>query len=178
MRHAARGEERTRQPYEAGDTSRRAALDSGGGPRQGPAARLVVGFDHDEASQSALAAAVDLAGRLHARLIVVHIVDLGDYPINVDAPNWEESARENLADERRLVAEALQDHEFGWSYGAWFGSPAGTLIQVADAEDALMIIVGRHGHGLSEGLRRLIDGSVSRQLAMSCHRPVLVVAST
>ena len=155
---------------------RRTFLHEGAEPSREPGARLVVGFDHDEASRAALRTAVDLAGRLGARLTVVHIVNLGDYPINLDAADWELQAQENLADERRLVEEALSDHHFGWSYEAWYGSPGATLIRVADAQDALMIIVGRHGHGVSEGLRRLIDGSVSRNLINRCHRPVLVVS--
>lgn len=152
----------------------------GAGPGEGAPgttrSRLVLGFDHDEASRAALRTAVDLAGRLRARLTVVHIVDLVDYPGNLDAPDWAEYARRTLADEQRQVAEALRDHAHGWSYEAWYGPPAATLIRVAEAQDALMVIVGRHGHGVSEGLHRLLDGSVSRHLATRCPRPVLVVS--
>jgi len=138
--------------------------------------RLVLGFDHDAASQTALATAVDLAGRLQAWLTVVHVIDLPDYPANLDAPDWAEYARATLADERHLAEQALRDHPHGWSYEAWYGPRAATLIRVAEAQDALMVIVGRHGHGVGDGLHRLLDGSVSRHLAARCPRPVLVVS--
>lgn len=70
--------------------------------------------------------AVDLAGRLHARLAVVHVVNLGDYPIDPDTPGWKQQARQTLADERRQVEEALRGHAYGWFYQAWHGSPGGT----------------------------------------------------
>jgi nucleotide-binding universal stress UspA family protein len=49
------------------------------------------------------------------------------------------------------------------------------LIQVAEERAALLIVVGRHEHGVSERLRRLIDGSVSHRLTNRGGRPVLVV---
>jgi nucleotide-binding universal stress UspA family protein len=51
---------------------------------------LVVGFDRDAVSRAALTVAADLAGRLAARLVVVHVVDLDDYPIDPEAADWEE----------------------------------------------------------------------------------------
>lgn len=150
-------------------------LDPGTDAPREPAARLVVGFDRDEAGRAALGMAVHLAGRLHARLTVVHVVSLGDYPLDPDVAGWEEQAQQALEGERREVERALAEHPFGWSYQASYGTPAATLLQVADDQDALMVIVGRHGSGLSEGLRRLVDGSVSRSLARRCRRPVLVV---
>ena len=146
-----------------------------GASRARPQATLVLGFDRDEASHAALAVGMDMAERLEADLAVVHIVNLGDYPISPEAPDWEERAQEALAEERHDVEQALVGHRFGWSYEARYGSPVHTLIDVAEERDALMIIVGRHGDGVSEGLRRLIDGSVSRRLVKTATRPILVV---
>jgi nucleotide-binding universal stress UspA family protein len=140
-----------------------------------PRTELVLGYDRDEASQAALEVARDLGGRLHAHLTVVHVVTLGDYPVDPDGPGWEEQAEVTLADERSRVARALADHRFGWSYEARHGVPEEVLLHVADERDALLVVVGHHGRGTSEGLRRLIDGSVSRRLLRRCARPVLVV---
>jgi nucleotide-binding universal stress UspA family protein len=140
-----------------------------------PETDLVLGFDRDVAGQAALDVARDMAERLHAHLTVVHVVSLHDHPIDPDLPNWEDLARQTLAEERFRVERALSGHRFGWSYEARQGSPADVLVQVAEERDALVIVVGRHGHGLGEGLRRLIDGSVSHRLLQRCGRPVLVV---
>ena len=52
-----------------------------------PAPTLVVGHGQDPSSDPALLAAVNLGRRLGGRLHVVHVIDLHDYPINVDAPD-------------------------------------------------------------------------------------------
>ncbi|SDY79138.1 Nucleotide-binding universal stress protein, UspA family [Modestobacter sp. DSM 44400] len=159
----------------AGGASGDAVLVADSAGQAAPRTTLVLGFDRDEASDAALAVAVDLADRLQAHLAVVHVVNLGDYPVDPDTPGWEDQARETLAEERGRVERALHGHRFGWSYEAWFGSPVDSLVRVAETRDAFMVVVGRHGHGVSEGLRRLIDGSVSRRLIKTCGRPVLVV---
>ena len=56
---------------------------------------LVVGWDHESASGSALTFAVDLARRLAAHLHVVHIVDIDDLPapsILKPTTRWRHSA--------------------------------------------------------------------------------------
>lgn len=146
-----------------------------GQPRTAPETALVVGFDRDDVSRAALDVAADLAARLAARLAVVHVVNLGDYPVSIEAPDWEEQGRRMLAEERRSVEQALAGHRYGYTYEAHYGSPVETLVTVAEAHDALMIVVGRHGSGVSEGLHRLLEGSVSRRLLRAAARPVLVV---
>jgi nucleotide-binding universal stress UspA family protein len=73
------------------------------------------------------------------------------------------------------VERALRRHRYGWSYEAHAGTPVDVLVRAAEDRDAYAIVVGRHGRGLSEGMRRLIDGSVSRRLLSTGGRPVLVV---
>jgi nucleotide-binding universal stress UspA family protein len=155
--------------------ARPAVTAAGRSPDAAPRTTLVLGFDRDRASDAALAGAVDLAGRLQAHLVVVHVVSLGDFPVDPDAPDWEDQAREALAEERARVGRALAGHRYGWSYELHAGAPVDVLVQVAEDRDAYAIVVGRHGRGISEVLRRLIDGSVSRRLPATCGRPVLVV---
>jgi nucleotide-binding universal stress UspA family protein len=152
-----------------------AVVVAAGTPDADPRTTLVLGFDRDEASEAALAVAADLAGRLQAHLAVVHVVDLRDHPIDPDSPDWEARARETLAEERSRVQRALRGHGHGWSYEVWHGSPVAVLRQVAEQRDAYAVVVGRHGHGAGEALRRLVDGSVSHRLLRACDRPVLVV---
>jgi nucleotide-binding universal stress UspA family protein len=136
---------------------------------------IVVGHSRDPASQEALRVARDLAERLGARLHVVHGVDLGDYPINPDAADWEEQAERTLAEQQVQVQTALANCPQGWTYSASRGGPVGLISGVAEEKDALMIIVGTRGEGLGPAIERLLDGSVSRGLIRHQHRPVLVV---
>jgi nucleotide-binding universal stress UspA family protein len=139
-------------------------------------ADLVVGYGHGgETSQAALQVAGDLARRLKAHLHVVHAIDLGDYPIDPDADEWEESARTVLAKEQDEVRTMLEGHLEGWSYHAAHGRPAELLAAVADEHDALLVVVGSGGQGLTAALGRFMGGSTSHGLIHHCGRPVLVV---
>jgi nucleotide-binding universal stress UspA family protein len=140
-----------------------------------PAATLVLGFDRDEVSRAALAVTVGLAARLAARVVVVHVVGLHDHPVDPEDPAWESRALAALAEERSTVEAALAGHPYGFRYEARTGSPVEDLVRVAEEVDALFVVVGRHGPGVSEGLRRLLEGSVSRRLLAAAARPVLVV---
>jgi len=142
-----------------------------------PAVDIVVGVNRDPASQEALMVAADLARRLHAHLHVVHAVDLADYPIDPDAPDWEQRAQATLAQEWEHVRTELADQPGSWTYHAWHGDPVGLLAAVADEHDALFIVVGTRGAGLAAGLSRLLSGSTSHGLIRRRHRPVLIVPS-
>jgi nucleotide-binding universal stress UspA family protein len=148
---------------------------TGGEPAGQPGTTIVVGVAPDPAADAALRFAVDLAGRLAARLAVVHVVGVGDYPVDPDAADWEQQAQAALADERAEVERVLAGHAFGWSYRARRGPPAAVLATAAEEHDAYLIVVGRHEHTIGEQLRRLIDGSTSHSLLDRCGRPVLVV---
>lgn len=140
---------------------------------------VVVGHDHHAESLAALAAAINIAGRLSAHLHVVHAVTIGDYPIDPDAADWEESARNKLAKDRATVTEHLREHlrehKSGWTYLVGRGDPARLLISVADEHNAVMIVVGSRGEGLRLLLGRLIESPVSHRLIQHAQRPVLVV---
>lgn len=139
-------------------------------------ARLVVGFDRQQVSQRALQVAADLAARLRAELHVVHAVDLGDYPIDPDRPDWEEQARAAVEHERELAQQILAATDVPWTYHAAHGDPVRLLSAVAQERDALMIVVGSRGHSRASAFIRLLDGSVTRALTgRHQHRPVLIV---
>ena len=147
-----------------------------GGQPGGSRTNLVVGFDLSPVSQCALEVAVDLTRRLGAYLHVVHAVDLSDYPIDPDGPDWEEQARRTLATEQQTVAAALSEFDGRWTYHAWHGVPSRLLAEVADESDALMIVIGARRGGIGAGISHLLTGSVGAELVgRRGHRPVLVV---
>jgi nucleotide-binding universal stress UspA family protein len=136
---------------------------------------LVVGHGQDPSSDHALLAAVDLGQRLGGRLHVVHVIDLHDYPINVDSPDWEERGAAAVAAEQRHVEDLLADAPVPWTYEARHGDPAKVLCSVAAERNALLIVVGSRGEGLRRALGRLVDPSISHGVIQHQHRPVLVV---
>lgn len=140
-----------------------------------PAAHIVVGYDEDPQSQTALQTALELARRLDAHLDVVHVVDLRDYPVDPDREDWESESDKALERSAEHLRSLVQDHPQGWSYHAWRGDPVHLLAAVAEEREALMIVVGTHGPGFTATLHRVMGGSVSRGLVGHSHTPVLVV---
>jgi nucleotide-binding universal stress UspA family protein len=138
---------------------------------------LVVGHDRFPESDHALAVALDLARRLQAFVHVVHAVSLDDYPIDSDSDDWEQQAANVLDEQRRTVERLLAGIVPRWRYHTGRGDPVELLAAVAEAHDALMIIVGTRGGGLTAALARTLGRSVSRQVTLRQCRPVLVVPS-
>jgi nucleotide-binding universal stress UspA family protein len=62
-----------------------------------------------------------------------------------------------------------------WSMRELIGVAADALAQVADDEDALMIVVGARPGGVRGALRNVFTGSVALRLAHRQYRPVVVV---
>jgi nucleotide-binding universal stress UspA family protein len=62
-----------------------------------------------------------------------------------------------------------------WESRALAGDPARALTRLADALDAMMIVVGTHEGGLRGSLHELFNGSVAAHLAHRQHRPVVVI---
>jgi nucleotide-binding universal stress UspA family protein len=137
---------------------------------------LVMGFDRSPSSRCALEVAADLARRLGARLHVVHVIDLSDYPIDPDAADWEEQAQKVLALEQETVHGVLRTFNGQWTYHAWRGEPATLLAKVADECDALMVIIGARQDGFGAAITHLLSRSISASLTgHRGHRPVLIV---
>lgn len=136
---------------------------------------LVLGWDRTPASRPALVVAADLAVRLGAQLHAVHVADLNDYPVDPELPDWEAQADRILARERHEVETELGQYPCAWTYHATRGEPVSALTGVADACDALMIVIGTRGEGLNGWVQRLLTASVSHGLIRRQGRPVLVV---
>jgi nucleotide-binding universal stress UspA family protein len=136
---------------------------------------VVVGFDERSASLAALAMAAHIAGRLTVELHVVHVITERDYPIDPDAADWDEHAE---ALQRRLldqVATNLAGHMGDWEYHTRRGSTAHHLVAVADAVDAMLIVIGTYRRS---GLDRVRRGSVLRKLSRRSNRAILLVPET
>ncbi len=136
---------------------------------------IVAGYDRTPSSLAALRKAADIGRRLGAHLVVVHAIDMADYPVDPDAGDWELQAHEVLEEERQTVAAELAGYEPGWSYRAFRALAADALARVADEEDALMIVVGARAHGWKRLLDHLLAAPVAQQVTRRSTRPVLVV---
>jgi nucleotide-binding universal stress UspA family protein len=142
---------------------------------------IICGVDGSPDSQAALKIAAQLAGRLGATLILAHVAEpayvpyAAAYPFSgtagpMAATEEVESEAETAA--RLLERVAVDAGLAGAERRVAIGDPAERLAELADEEDAELVVVGSRGRG---ALKAAFLGSVSNSLLGIARCPVLVV---
>ena len=129
--------------------------------------RILVGFDGSEASRRALVHAAELVGR-GGSLDVINVI--GAQPVSARIDGLGDGLRRR---QRKVLHEAralLGEWEVRMTPVAAVGDPTTEIRAAAEESGAGVIVVGR-----GNGLRRLIDGSVSARLVRRAPCDVLVV---
>ena len=142
---------------------------------------IICGVDGSDDSHAALAVAARLAKRLGTRLVLAHVAE----PAHISyaaAGSFGGMAPPMLATEEigwhkeeaeRLLAQVAADAGLiDAERRVAVGSPAEGLADLADGEDAELIVVGSRGRG---AFKAAFLGSVSSSLLGVSHCPVLIV---
>jgi nucleotide-binding universal stress UspA family protein len=142
---------------------------------------IICGVDGSPDSRAALAVAKEIAQRLEARLVLVNVVEYVAVPYATVGPMGAGVS------EPMLSATTAEQHEAGSELLANMADAAGIpdaqqrvvtgfaaerLAELADEEQAEMIVVGSRGRG---AFKAAILGSVSTSLIGVARCPVLVV---
>lgn len=143
--------------------------------------RIVVGVDGSEQAAAALEWAIRYARLLNAEIIAVYVIPTPMYfgfapgyhppiaPAQLDP--------ELRADMKRLFEQVWCKPmvESGLKSRTVLadGRPASVITDVADRENADLIVVGRRGRG---GAAEMLLGSVSREVTHRSKRPVVVIS--
>jgi nucleotide-binding universal stress UspA family protein len=144
-------------------------------------ASIVCGVDGSADSQDALRVAVRLADRLQLRLVVAHVAEPAYVPSAAAAPFdgmargyavMEEMQSQEEAGERLLEEVAAASGLVGAERRVGVGVPAERLADIADEEEAELIVVGSRGRG---AFKAAFLGSVSNSLVSVARCPVLIV---
>ena len=144
---------------------------------------IVCGIDGSADSQAALGVAARLAERLEARLVLAHVAELALAPyaaVGRIGPGGIAPRSMTLAtrDEQeqagaRLLQQLAAEHGLGDAeQRVVVGFPAERLADLADDEDAELIVVGSRGRGR---FKAAFLGSVSNSLVGVARCPVLIV---
>ena len=80
--------------------------------------------------------------------------------------------REEAEKVLKPIGKFLQRHDFAYTPKWAVGSPGVEIVKLAKKEDAHLIVMGTHGHGI---LGRALLGSVAHNVLTSCEIPVLLV---
>lgn len=137
---------------------------------------LVVGVDFSKHSKKALDAAVALAKRLDAALVLVYAntpLPMGSRRGSLD-PLSQVQAEIDADEVARLSATWAKQAGKSVTVDvvARDGKPADVLLQVAKSRKALYVVVGTRGRS---GLKRAVLGSVAEAVVRDSPLPVLVV---
>jgi nucleotide-binding universal stress UspA family protein len=134
--------------------------------------RILLATDLKEASGIATDWAFALAEGNGADLLVVSVID----PDELRQESQRTGLRwDQVRDRRQAAAHELvvrgQPTGLNVTVLVWTGDPGESIVSVAEAEAADLIVVGSHGRG---PLRRLFLGSVSEHVVRNAPCPVLV----
>jgi len=127
--------------------------------------KIMVPTDGSEYAARAEDIAIELAGRLGAVVVAVHVIDEKlIYPFEV----LEEEGKEILGAVQRKGREAgVRVDEV-----LVFGSPAHDMKKIADKTGADLVVIASHGRS---GLEKILMGSVAETTLKTVTVPVLLV---
>lgn len=138
--------------------------------------KIVVGVDGSAQSLRAVAWCAKYAGGLGAEVIAVHAIEIPVYPSTMGffpAPEYTPADREKL---RAVLVEhwceALTKAGVTFRPVLSEGYPTNLIREVAESENADLIVVGRRGLG---GFTELLLGSTSHSLSHHLDRPIVIV---
>lgn len=136
--------------------------------------KILVATDGSDASQKAVDRAVELAKDNNAEIIVVNVAE--DFcPIGLVEVDCDTIRELVLKESKGIMAKAaakFRDAGINVKEVIEFGSPAETIIEVADREKVDEIILASRG---KHGVKKLLMGSVASRVLEWAKCPVIVV---
>jgi nucleotide-binding universal stress UspA family protein len=134
--------------------------------------QLVVATDGSESADNAVSAACELAKALAARVVLVYVRP----PVGaLGQPYYQERLSEEMEHARVALGRAkgiAQNAGVENEEEILEGRPADQIVELAQARNALFIVVGSRGLGAITGA---LIGSVSSAVLHRADRPVMVV---
>lgn len=149
-------------------------------PQESPFRKILVAVDGSSHAERALTAALELARRCDATLVLFHAVELS--PMRADFDGLVDAAARQVYRRvgEELAGKVLDAAEQRARAGgiasieriAGDGDAAATIVDAARAGDVGLIVVGTRG---LTGLHGLALGSVAHKVTSMAHCPVMVV---
>ncbi len=132
---------------------------------------IVVATDLSAASTPVVDVAIGLARRLAARLLILHVMDLG----RVTGRGRHDRIDQARAEREPLLLELVRHARVAGvaaEYLMWAGAPVDTITDAVSSEGADMLVIGARRRRRAG---RLLLGSVTDELVRRTDMPVLVV---
>ncbi|WP_050616352.1 universal stress protein [Bacillus testis] len=137
--------------------------------------KILVAIDGSPMSDKALDTALSLAKWQQADLLLVHVGRSVVMPPTMIIPS-----AENVYDAVRTAGEKIlkqakqKAEEEGFTPSAKYveGDPAEQIIQLAEQEQADLVVIGSRGLG---NIKEMVLGGVSHKVSQHVHCPVLII---
>jgi nucleotide-binding universal stress UspA family protein len=143
---------------------------------------IVVGTDGSETARQAVRQAIELAGRLGARLDIVSAYEpVSRERLRTEAQHipedlqWVINPREEIDATLREAADAAQQAGVTAGTYARQGDPADAILDVAEEQGADLIVVGNKG---MTGAKRFLLGSVPNKVSHHAPCSVLIIRTS
>jgi nucleotide-binding universal stress UspA family protein len=140
---------------------------------------ILVPVDFSDCSLTGLTYAVRFAKEVGARIVVVHVADLGPVMMTTgrgdyDSPTYIEAARRRCGDQMQAFLKCVDFDGVPVETSAVAGYCPAAIHEAAAQQGADLVIISTHGR---TGLRRALIGSVAEGTVRNTTCPVLVVPS-
>jgi nucleotide-binding universal stress UspA family protein len=143
---------------------------------------IVVGTDGSETAGKAVSRAVELAGALSARLLVVSAFEpVSDSRLREEAQQapadlqWMVNPREDVNATLEEAREVAEEAGVNAETFARQGDPADAILDVAEEKNADLIVVGNKG---MSGAKRFLLGSVPNKVSHHAPCSVMIIRTT
>lgn len=135
-----------------------------------PIRTILLATDLTIASDHATQRAIDLAVQLHARLLVVNVLEKRRLSGGGSHDRVDQARAER---ERQMVGIVRDARAAGATaeFLVWDGDPGAAILAAAEAEEVDLVVVGTRGRS---GPERMLLGSVSDHVVHHAQCPVLV----
>ena len=143
--------------------------------------KILVPTDFSDASRTALPHARDLAKASNGEVLLVHVMELPQYPTLFEGtalvvPPMDENLRRQLESQLDDFAKAeFTDQGIPARTLLREGPPTQMLLDLAKDEGCDLIVVATHGY---TGLKHMLLGSTTEQLVRHAECPVLTVRAS
>lgn len=134
--------------------------------------KILLAYDGSESAKKALATALDLARKYQAELYVLSVAQPPDFGEDVETEAIVENSRSYHERTLLPVKDLVATSGVKAVFEVAVGHPAEQIIYHADRYRVDLIVLGHRGKSL---FRRLLLGSVSKQVVQYAERTVLVV---
>jgi nucleotide-binding universal stress UspA family protein len=133
---------------------------------------IVVGYDDGDPSRRALDRAAEIAEAFGASLVITSVTPTMPGAGRSAGPTDPTDSFEHHKDELTAARDHLAGRNVEVRFQPAVGVPADTIVELAESENADLIVVGTREVGV---VQRLLGQSVSDAVARHAHRDVLIV---